>query len=54
MIIRTKEWVGGWWHCYCSVDLPDGSRVGLHSVELPETAADAEIEAAIVALYETP
>lgn len=52
MIIRSKEWAEGWWHVYCQIDLPDGTRVGLHSVELPETATDPEIEAAIIAQYQ--
>lgn len=49
--IHSKEWHDGWWHVHCAVTLPDGTRTGLHSVELPETATDAEIEAAILALY---
>ncbi len=54
MKIRSKEWDGGVWSVYCSIDLPDGTRVGLHSVELPETATDEDIEAAVIASYETP
>jgi hypothetical protein len=49
--INSMQFVDGWWHVHCSISLSDGTRTGLHSVELPETATQAEVEAAVLALY---
>ena len=51
MITVFNKYFQGYWHVDCSVTLPSGTRTGLHSVELGESATDAEIEAAILALY---
>lgn len=53
MITIFNKQFQGYWHVHCSVNLPSGTRTGVHSVELGEAATDAEIEAAILALYET-
>ena len=52
IVVTKKTWIEGWWHVQCSVILGDGTRVGVHSVELPEDATDAQIEAAVLALYQ--
>jgi hypothetical protein len=48
--IIEKQYDNGW-RVLVEIETDDGKRVGPHSVGLPETATDAEIEAAILAEY---
>lgn len=49
--IRSATFVAGTWLVDCVVSAPDGDRIGVHFVDLPETATQTEIEAAIAASY---
>lgn len=45
---------GGIWSVQCYVDLADGTRSGIETLSIPETATDAELCTAIEALYTQP
>jgi hypothetical protein len=51
--LRSAQHDGERWIVTCDVSDPAGTRCGPHVVELPETATEAELIAAIAALYAT-
>ena len=49
--IERKEWTGEAWFVFATVVTGDDSRSASHILTLPETASDADISAALLALY---
>lgn len=52
--ISSKVYQDGMWTADCKIETSTGTRVGPHSVTLPETATDDELKAALLGLYDTP
>lgn len=50
--IAHKEWTDGGWLVVATIETPGATRAGAHVVDLPEHATDAELKAAILAMYQ--
>lgn len=50
--IFKKTFIDGAWDVDCQVTTGTTTRMGPHAVNLPETATDAEIENAILEMYQ--
>lgn len=49
--IASKVYENGYWNVDCQVTTGTTTRMGIHQIELPEDATEAQISQAILDLY---
>lgn len=52
--ISSRSYNDGWWTLDAKVELDGATRVGPHSVQLPEDATEDQLAQAVLDLYATP